>query len=108
MLGILKQDAQIGDSINLYLTTGDTVKGTIIEIGDKYLLLDVEGIRRRYFPQLIGGWDVIKNDSTQSNLVVEDKETIGKEKSKINEEFEYGIISLFDDIYKDNHKCNSR
>lgn len=103
MLGILKQDAQIGDSINLYLTTGDTVKGTIIEIGDNYLLLDVEGIRRRYFPQLIGGWDVIKNDSTQSNLVVEDKETIGKEKSKINEEFEYGIISLFDDIYKENH-----
>ena len=38
MLGILKQDAQIGDSINLYLTTGDTVKGTIIEIGDNYLL----------------------------------------------------------------------
>ena len=70
MLDLLKQDAQIGDSINLYLTTGDSVKGKILEIGDNFLLLDVDGVQRRYFPQLIGGWDVGKsNDSNESSTI---------------------------------------
>lgn len=106
MLDLLRQDAQVGDSLNLYLTTGDSVKGNIIEIGDNYLLLDVEGVQRRYFPQLIGGWDVVKgNDSNESNTVDKENTTTDVEKGepKKNEEFEYGLISMFDDIYKENH-----
>ena len=34
ILNMLKQDAQIGDVINLYLTTGNSVKGTILEFTD--------------------------------------------------------------------------
>ena len=34
MLDLLKQDAQVGDSLNLFLTSGDTVNGVIIEIGE--------------------------------------------------------------------------
>jgi len=106
MLDLLKQDARVGDSLNLYLTTGDSVKGIIIEIGDNYLLLDVEGVQRRYFPQLIGGWDVVKsNDSNESSTFDEDNKIsdIEKGEPKTNEEFEYGLISMFDDIYKENH-----
>lgn len=106
MLNLLKQDAQVGDSLNLYLTTGDSVKGIIIEIGDNYLLLDVEGVQRRYFPQLIGGWDVVKcNESIESRTFDEENKTTNIEKGepKKNEEFEYGLISMFDDIYKENH-----
>ncbi len=106
MLDLLRQDAQVGDSLNLYLTTGDSVKGIIIEIGDNYLLLDIEGVQRRYFPQLIGGWDVVKsNDSNESSTFDEDNKIsdIEKGEPKTNEEFEYGLISMFDDIYKENH-----
>ena len=38
MLDILKQDAKEGDSLNLYLTTGGSVNGVILEIGENYLL----------------------------------------------------------------------
>ena len=31
---LLKQDAQIGETLNLYLTTGETIKGKIIELDD--------------------------------------------------------------------------
>lgn len=106
MLDLLKQDAHVGDSLNLYLTTGDSVKGKILEIGDNYLLLNVEGVQRRYFPQLIGGWDVVKsNDSNESSTFDEDNKIsdIEKGEPKKNEEFEYGLISMFDDIYKENH-----
>ena len=106
MLDLLKQDAQVGDSLNLYLTTGDSVKGIIIEIGDNNLLLDVEGVQRRYFPQLIGGWDVVRsNDSNESSTYDQENKTsdIEKGEPKKNEEFEYGLISMFDDIYKENH-----
>ena len=60
MLDLLKQDAQVGDSLNLFLTSGNTVNGVIIEIGENYLLMEVDGVKRRYFPQLIGGWDVVR------------------------------------------------
>lgn len=106
MLDLLKQDAHVGDSLNLYLTTGDLVKGRILEIGDNYLLLDVEGTQRRYFPQLIGGWDVVKkSDSNESSIIdeVNKKTDVEKDEPKKNDDFEYGLISMFDDIYKENH-----
>ena len=87
MLDLLRQDAQIGDSLNLYLTTGDSVKGKIIEIGENYLLLDVEGVQRRYFPQLIGGWDVVKkSDSNKPSTIIEVNKTtdVEKDESKKN------------------------
>ena len=82
------------------------MKGIIIEIGDNNLLLDVEGVQRRYFPQLIGGWDVVRsNDSNESSTYDQENKTsdIEKGEPKKNEEFEYGLISMFDDIYKENH-----
>ena len=63
MLELLKQDAKVGDSLNLYLTSGNSVKGTIVEIGENYLHMEVDGVKRRYFPQLIGGWEVVNDVS---------------------------------------------
>lgn len=67
MLDILRQDAKEGDSLNLYLTTGGSVNGVILEIGENYLLMEIDGIKRRYFPPLIGGWDIVKEEPQNDN-----------------------------------------
>lgn len=107
MLDLLKQDAHVGDSLNLYLTTGNSVRGTILEIGETFILMKVDGVRRRYFPQLIGGWDVVnetsqippKNNSTEQSVEIEEQvneETYENDYNDI-------LISLFDNIYECEH-----
>ena len=87
MLNLLKQDAKVGDSLNLYLTSGNSVKGTIVEISENYLLMEVDGVKRRYFPQLIGGWDVVNEVSQSGSLATSsveqpsDVEELDKEES---------------------------
>lgn len=107
MLELLKQDAKIGDRLNLYLVSGETVKGVLSEIGDNYLLIDVDGVVRRYFPQLIGGWDVvslISQEETQDNTNEELKDVDDKNKEDSSEdEFNDVVISLFDSIYEKEH-----
>lgn len=108
MLNLLKQDAKVGDSLNLYLTTGNSVKGTIVEIGDNYLLMEVDGVKRRYFPQLIGGWDVVNEISPSEPLNTLSVEQPSDVEEKDKEEYiEDGIndviISLFDSIYAKEH-----
>lgn len=107
MLELLKQDAKQGDSLNLYLTSGDSVRGTILEIGENFLLMEVDGVKRRYFPQLIGGWDVIKdnpqldtsqkNDEQLANVEEHDKEETNED------DYNDILISLFDSIYENEH-----
>ena len=107
MLNLLKQDAKVGDTLNLYLTSGDTVKGNIVEIGETYLLMEVDGVKRRYFPQLIGGWDVVNEvPQAESFEVINEQATDVDKKDKeesIEEEYNDVLISLFDKIYKDEH-----
>ena len=108
MLNLLKQDAKVGDSLNLYLTSGNLVKGTIVEIGENYLLMEVDGVKRRYFPQLIGGWDVVNEVSQSEPLTTSsveqpsDVEEQDKEESNEDENNDV-IISLFDSIYENEH-----
>jgi len=85
MLDLLKQDAHVGDSLNLYLTTGNSVRGTILEIGETFLLLEVDGVRRRYFPQLIGGWDVV-NETSQMETPPKPTEQSADVEEQNNEE----------------------
>ena len=108
MLDLLKQDAKEGDSLNLYLTTGGSVNGVILEIGENYLLMEVDGVKRRYFPQLIGGWDVVNEVSqseplnTSSVEQPSDVEEQDKEDS-VEDEINDVVISLFDSIYTKEH-----
>lgn len=104
ILNLLKQDAQIGDVINLYLTTGNSVRGTIIEIGETFLLMEVEGVKRRYFPQLMGGWDVVTDNPLSGNLQKTDEQSadVGEQNDEETNEDDYNdiLISLFDNIYE--------
>ena len=108
MLNLLKQDAKVGDTLNLYLTSGNSVKGTIVEIGENYLLMEVDGVKRRYFPQLIGGWDVVNVVSQSEPLNTSSVEQPGdieeqdKEESG-EDEIKDVIMSLFDSIYAKEH-----
>ena len=109
MLNLLKQDAKVGDSLNLYLTSGNSVKGTIVEIGENYLLMEVDGVKRRYFPQLIGGWDVVNEAPQVESLEVINEQATDVEKNEkeasteVEEEFNDVLISLFDKIYENEH-----
>lgn len=107
MFDILKQDAVVGDVINLYLTTGGTIKGRIIELENNYLLLEVDGIKRRIFPQLIGGWDVVKDNPHAETLPNPEEQPVDVENQDNEESSEdeyYDIlISLLDNIYECEH-----
>ncbi len=104
MLNILKQDAKVGDSLKLYLTSGDSVRGSILEIGETFLLMEVDGMKRRYFPQLIGGWEVVKEDS-QTETLQEADELPSNDDEHLKEDTHEEhlneiLISLFDKIYE--------
>ena len=107
MLDILKQDAKEGDSLNLYLTTGGSVNGVILEIGENYLLMEVDGIKRRYFPQLIGGWDVVNKTSQIETppYSTEQSADVEEQNNEETNEDDYNdiLISLFDSIYEYEH-----
>lgn len=108
MLNLLKQDAKVGDTLNLYLTSGNSVKGTIIEIDENYLLMEVDGVKRRYFPQLIGGWDVV-NEVSQSeplNILSVEQPSYVEDQDKeesIEDEINDVVMPLFDSIYTKEH-----
>ncbi|MBK9300618.1 MAG: hypothetical protein IPN14_08430 [Bacteroidetes bacterium] len=60
MFNIFKQDIKIGDKVKLYLTTGKEPEGTVISIGENFVLLQVDDkTQNRFFDKLIGGWDVL-------------------------------------------------
>ena len=108
MLNLLKQDAKVGDTLKLYLTSGNSVKGTIIEIDENYLLMEVDGVKRRYFPQLIGGWDVV-NEVSQSeplNILSVEQPSYVEDQDKeesIEDEINDVVMPLFDSIYTKEH-----
>jgi tetratricopeptide (TPR) repeat protein len=60
MFDIFKQDVKVGDRVKLSLTTGKEPEGTVLEIGDNFVLLESDDkTKSRYFDKLIGGWEVI-------------------------------------------------
>ena len=86
MLDILKQDANINDVIRLYLTSGETIVGVLSEFGDNNIVLDVEGKKRRFFTQIIGGWDVQTEQSKHDNLPMLSELSLDNMKSVSTEE----------------------
>lgn len=106
MLHLLKQDAKVGGTLNLYLTSGNSVKGTIIEIDENYLLMEVDGVKRRYFPQLIGGWDIVNEvplSESLNTISIEHPVDVEEQEESSEDEINDVIISLFDSIYEKEH-----
>ena len=61
MFEIFKRDIKVGDIVRLSLTTGKEPKGTVLEIGDNFVLLETEDKTRSiFFDRLIGGWEILK------------------------------------------------
>jgi len=66
MIDLFKEDVNIGEKVKLYLTTGKEIVGTVLEIGINHLLLkNPEGNTSRIFEVLIGGWDIINDNSIE-------------------------------------------
>lgn len=67
------QDAAVGDSVIIELTSGKSVSGKVIEIGDSIIIEKENGIRMRLLDAIIGGWEIsektIGSDKDTSNIV---------------------------------------
>ena len=63
MLELISKDVPIGSKIKLYLITGDTIEGILAEVGSNFIVVNDNGARKRFFEQMIGGWDIIDNQS---------------------------------------------
>jgi len=60
MFNIFKQDVKVGDKVKLSLITGKEPEGTVLEIGDNFVLLEFDDkTKSRYFDKLIGGWELL-------------------------------------------------
>ncbi len=104
MFDIFKKDINVGDKVKIYLTTGKEPEGTVVEIGDNYVLLQSDDqTRTRFFDKLIGAWDVIAKktivSSNQLKPIVKRESskkpiTIDKEKSIFNKHIEKEITNL--------------
>ncbi len=61
MLELISKDIPIGSKIKLYLITGETIEGVLIEVGSNYVIVEEESSRKRFFEQMIGGWDIVES-----------------------------------------------
>lgn len=72
MFEIFKQDIKIGDKVKLYLITGKEPEGTVVSIGDNFVLLQSnDEIQNKFFDKLIGGWNII--NSVNKNVIIVEK-----------------------------------
>ncbi len=84
MFDIFKQDINIGDKVKLYLTTGKEPEGTVLSIGENFVLLQVDDkTQNRFFDKLIGGWDVLYSKINEPKTKIE-PQNIGIEKIEID------------------------
>ncbi|KAA6351900.1 hypothetical protein EZS27_000697 [termite gut metagenome] len=72
MFDIFKKDVKVGDKVKLYLTTGKEPEGNVIEIGDNFVLLQSnDQTQNRFFDKLIGGWDILRDNDTKSQSLID-------------------------------------
>ena len=67
MLELISKDIPNGSKIKLYLITGDTIEGVLIEVGSNYVVVEEDSSRKRFFEQMIGGWDIIDGAGSQKS-----------------------------------------
>ena len=96
MLDILKKDAKCGDGIKLYLTSGEIIEGVLTEFNESNIVLNDEGVQKRFFQVMIGGWEIIKQD-VKKDLLSEENITSTVEPVLRRED----VINDFDLLYKE-------
>jgi hypothetical protein len=81
MFDIFKKEIKPGYRVRLFLTTAKEPEGTVLEIGDNYVLLQAEdNAKQRYFDKIIGGWDIVGHSGEKTTHSSEfDKETVIRE-----------------------------
>ena len=83
-MDLFRKDVQLGDSIKLYLLAGGPIDGVVIEINDNNVVLEINGVKKRFFSQIIGGWDVVNIDKRPKTSDKEKNKKKGK-KNRNNE-----------------------
>lgn len=60
-IDFLKQDIQVGDIATIELTSGKSVQGEVLEIGEYVLLKKDDGKSIRLLDGIIGGWELVES-----------------------------------------------
>ena len=97
MFELFKRDIKVGDKVKLYLTTGKEPEGTVISIGDNFVLLQGnDNTQNRFFDKLVGGWDIV----TPLIKLGIDEKTVRL--SKAARDFEVGISTIVEKLREKN------
>jgi hypothetical protein len=68
MFELLRQDINIGDKVKLFLITGKEPEGIVVEMGENFVLLQLEDYtQNRFFDKIIGGWELIHKKNPTDN-----------------------------------------
>ena len=95
MFNLFKEDIKIGDKIKLYLTTGKEPEGYVINIGDNFVLLQVnENTQNRIFDKLIGGWEVLFTPKSEKSQTLVDTINSTNTKLEIDQAFLIDHVNL--------------
>lgn len=96
MFDIFKQDINIGDKVKLYLTTGKEPEGTVLNIGDNFVLLQGnDNTQSKFFDKLIGGWDVLFSPKINEPKIIADTINSIIVKTEIDQLFLIEQLNLF-------------
>lgn len=96
MFDIFKQDIKIGDKVKLYLTTGKEPEGTVLNIGDNFVLLrGDDNTQSKFFDKLIGGWDVLFSSKINEPKIIVDTINSKFVNTEIDQEFLIQQAKLF-------------
>lgn len=68
MLELISKDVPCGSKIKLYLISGETIEGVLLEVGSNYVVVEDNDSRKRFFEQMIGGWDIIDSSENQDSI----------------------------------------
>lgn len=90
MLELIEKDVPIGAEIKLYLISGDTIIGCLSEVGPNFIVVGDKGSKKRFFEQMIGGWDIIEkavDEKTSTEDIKADERSTESVQSNDNSQF---------------------
>ena len=85
MLELIEKDIPTGAEMKLYLISGDTIVGRLMEVGAGYIIVEESGKKKRFFEQMIGGWDIVGATTPKEKIVIDNsknKMTGGKDSTE--------------------------
>ena len=70
-IDFFKQDIHVGDIAIVELTSGKSVKGKVLEIGEFVMIMKEDGKKMRLLDGIIGGWELVEKASQEEDVKID-------------------------------------